>query len=463
MKVFTNQQKEKALKLYDELGSVTKVIQQLEYPSRQAMHRWISERDSLPKEKPPRKKTNNKFLHRLHPSYEIKLDAIHRCFELGENVQLVAEEIGYSRVSIYQWRKKYIQEGAQSLMNTKDKPRGKLPKGKPPSTAEIKTLKKKVQDMQLEIDILKETLNVLKKDPGIDITALNNQEKVVIVDALRKKYSLPLLLMKLTLPRSSYYYHQKIVKSPDKYAHIRRRVTDLFDEYLKRYGYRRIHAELKKEHLCISEKIVRRIMSEYSLVVKCKRKNKRYRSYKGEITPSVPNIINRDFHADEPNLKWLTDLSEFVIPAGKIFLSPIIDCFDGLVTAWNIGTKPDANLVNTMLDDAIDGLSTNEKPIVHSDRGCHYRWPGWIERMKEAGLQRSMSKKGCSPDNSACEGFFGRLKIEMFYNRSWSNVTVKEFIKILNDYIVWYNKKRSKKSLGYMSPLEYRESLGIVS
>ena len=90
-------------------------------------------------------------------------------------------------------------------MNTKDKPRGKLPKGKPPSTEEIKKLKKTVQDMQLEIDILKETLNVLKKTPGVDITALSNKEKVVIVDALRMKYSLPLLILKLKFPRSSYY------------------------------------------------------------------------------------------------------------------------------------------------------------------------------------------------------------------------------------------------------------------
>jgi transposase InsO family protein/transposase-like protein len=461
--VFSKQEIEKALKLYDELGSVAKVICQLEYPSRRTMYNWLSKRDIPPKERPPRKKINNKPLHRLHPSYEIKLDVIHRCFELGENIQLVSEEIGYSRTIIYKWRRKYIQEGAQSLMNTNDKPRGKLPEGKPPSTEEIKKLKEIVQDMQLEIDILKETLNVLKKDPGVDITALSNKEKVVIVDALRNKYSLPLLIMKLKFPRSSYYYHQKILKSKDKYAHIKNRVTELFYECSKRYGYRRIHAELKKENIFVSEKIVRRIMSEYNLVVKCKRKNKRYSSYKGEITPSVPNIIDRDFHADKPNLKWITDLSEFSIPAGKVFLSPIIDCFDGLVPAWKIGTSPDANLVNTMLDDAICTLKEGEHPLIHSDRGCHYRWSGWITRMKKADLQRSMSKKGCSPDNSACEGFFGRLKNEMFYNRSWANTTVKEFIKILNDYIVWYNEKRIKMSLGYMSPLEYRESLGIVS
>ena len=102
-------------------------------------------------------------------------------------------------------------------------------------------------------------------------------------------------------------------------------------------------------------------------------------------------------------------------------------------------------------------------PTVHSDRGGHYRWPGWIERMERAGLTRSMSKKGCSPDNSACEGFFGRLKNEMFYGRSWSGVSLDDFIQELNAYIHWYNHKRIKLSLGGLSPLEYRHKLGLFA
>ena len=125
--------------------------------------------------------------------------------------------------------------------------------------------------------------------------------------------------------------------------------------------------------------------------------------------------MKRNFHASKPNQKWLTDITEFIIPSGKIYLSPIIDCFDGMVVSWTIGRSPSAELVNTMLDIAISKLKPEERPIVHSDRGSHYRWPGWIKRMKNAKLKRSMSKKGYSPDNSACEGFFGRLKNEMFY------------------------------------------------
>lgn len=116
-----------------------------------------------------------------------------------------------------------------------------------------------------------------------------------------------------------------------------------------------------------------------------------------------------------------------------------------------------------MLDEAISILNQDEYPIIHSDRGCHYRWLGWIERMGEANLKRSMSKKGCSPDNSACEGFFGRLKNEMFYGRSWINITIDQFIEQLNLYIKWYSEKRIKMSLGGMSPLDYRKSLGLVA
>jgi len=115
-------------------------------------------------------------------------------------------------------------------MNTNDNPRGKLPVGEPSSTVEVKKLKKTIQDMQMEIDILKETLDVLKKDPGVDMTALNNHEKAVIVDALKRTYSLPLILQKLKLPRSSYNYHHKKNALLDKYVEIRQRIIELFNE-----------------------------------------------------------------------------------------------------------------------------------------------------------------------------------------------------------------------------------------
>lgn len=331
----------------------------------------------------------------------------------------------------------------------------------PPNT-EIEQLRAQMQDMQLEIDILKETINVLKKDPGIDMASLKNREKAVMVDALKDKHSLPVLLERLGLSKSSYYYQETAMRREDKYDGVRRQISELFYENKCRYGYRRIYGLLKREGIVLSEKVVRRIMREDGLSVKTKRRRK-YNSYQGEDSPAVPNIIQRDFHADRPNEKWLTDITEFAIPAGKVYLLPIVDCFDGMLPCWTISTVPDSCLVNTMLDRAVVQLQEGEHPIIHSDRGCHYRWPGWVERMEKAGLERSMSKKGCSPDNSACEGLFGRLKNEMFYNRDWSGVSIREFIDILDAYLVWYNEKRIKTSLGNMSPKEYRWSLGLAT
>lgn len=234
------------------------------------------------------------------------------------------------------------------------------------------------------------------------------------------------------------------------------------NEYGRSYGYRRVYSVLKTSDVIISEKVIRKIMQEDLFAIKIVKKRK-YNSYIGEISPAVDNIINRNFRADKPNEKWLTDITEFHIPSGKVYLSPVIDCFDGMVVTWSVGTSPNAIIVNNILDEAITTLKETEWTIVHSDRRCHYRWPGWIARINNAKLIRSMSKKGCSPDNAACGGFFGRLENKMFYGKSWIGVTREDFIDVLDIYIKWYNEKRIKVSLGGMSPMEYRRSLGFAS
>lgn len=174
------------------------------------------------------------------------------------------------------------------------------------------------------------------------------------------------------LAKSCYYYQEARLAQEDKYDSIRTRIVEIYRENRECYGYRRIHASLENEDIIVSEKVVRRLMKEESLSPKIKLKRK-YSSYKGEISPEVPDYIQRDFHANEPNSKWLTDITEFALPTGKVYLSPIVDCFDDMLPAWTISTTPNAALVNSMLDNAISTLPDNAHPIVHSDRGCHYR------------------------------------------------------------------------------------------
>ena len=470
--MYTKEQKERALKEFERLGSVQAVVTLLGYPSRHTLYDWYRNKiadiadyhGSLDKKYQIKQKYINAPNHPRNPDTNLKLNAIKRCFSLGEGVEYVSRDIGYSRASIYSWYRKYQKFGVAGLMSSKKQiKRENIDFNTEPSKQQdISELQEQIKQLQMEVDVLKEALNLLKKDPGINITKLKNHEKAVVIDAVEDKYPLPQLLKFLQIAKSSYYYQENAMKQPDKYYELRIKIKEIFKDCRNCYGYRRIHGELKKTGITVSEKIVRRIMKEEDLTVPTKRM-KKYSSYKGEITPEVDNIINRDFHAEQPNTKWLTDITEFSIPAGKVYLSPVIDCFDGMVVKWNVGTTPDSILVNKMLEEAIGTLSPSEHPLIHTDRGCHYRWLGWIERMENAGLTRSMSKKGCSPDNAACEGFFGRLKNEMFYGRSWIGVSMDDFINEINDYITWYNTKRIKQSLGYMSPVEYRHNLGLAA
>lgn len=327
---------------------------------------------------------------------------------------------------------------------------------------EVDNLQKQIRRLKLERDVYDKAAELVKKDPSVDPKNLTNKEKAILVDAVREHHPFQEAMECVGIKRNTYYHQRACLQTVGKSHYLTDKITELFNAVGECYGYRRIHASLAEEGIRISEKIVRRIMKECSLIVFGKKKRK-YSSYQGEKAPAAENLIARDFHADTPNIKWLTDLTEFQIPAGKVYLSPIVDCFDGMLVSWTIGTSPNAELVNTMLDMAIDTLKPEECPIVHSDRGAHYRWPGWLKRMEDRGLIRSMSKKGCSPDNSACEGVFGRVKNEMFYNRKWSGISIEKFIEILNKYLHWYNEKRIKMSLGALSPIQYRMNLDLAA
>lgn len=388
----------------------------------------------------------------------------------------VAKKYGVSESTLYSWKRKFLaikgkdvkhmpeedKKISYALLNYLTKDREELLAEKEKLADQLGALQEEVHRLRMERDALIVAGEILKKGRGVNLKKLTDQEKAIAIDALKPKYELKELLMLFQMAKSSYFYQRSVLQAPDKYAALREVIVHEFYNSHSRYGYRRIHAKVREAGIVVSEKVVRRIMKDRHLIAITPKK-RRYSSYLGEISAAVPNIIHRDFHASKPNEKWLTDITEFSIPAGKVYLSPIIDCFDGMVVSWTLGTSPNSELVGSMLRDAISKLNAQEHPIVHSDRGNHYRWPSWISLMESSGLTRSMSKKGCSPDNSACEGFFGRLKNEMFYCRTWDAVSIEDFIAQVNDYITWYNEDRIKMSLGAKSPMQYRRSLGLAA
>ena len=462
---YSSEQRTLAVKYYQKHGkNLSRTVKALGYPCRALLGKWVHE--DLPVKYHPLKRGRSVVQYTDKQKRDVVISVVS-----GEKTAKEFEsEINVTRSAVSLWKRQLLGEVNRPEMIKKNSKESK----KKPSQQNInlKTecnnlreerdkLQEQVFKLQMEKEILEIAAKILKKDKGIGIDKLSNKEKAMIVDALKYRYFIKHLLISLHMAKSSYFYQRSAMKR-DKYSLVRKNLKKAFNENRKCYGYRRLHTVLTFKGNIISEKVVLRLMHEENLVVPFVNK-KKYNSYKGEISPAVENVIRRNFHSDNPNEKWLSDITEFSIPAGKVYLSPIVDCFDGLVVSWTRGPSPNAELVNTMLDEAIGTLKDSEHPLVHTDRGSHYRWPGWIERMNNAKLLRSMSKKGCSPDNSACEGFFGRLKNEMFYNRSWVGISLEDFCAKLDDYIYWYNEKRIKVSLGGKSPLEFRSSLGLVS
>ena len=203
--------------------------------------------------------------------------------------------------------------------------------------------------------------------------------------------------------------------------------------------------------MAVSEKVVRRIMAEAGLRARAPRAA-RYSSSAGEEgRAAAPNLLlvdaGRDLHdfsAAAPGEVLVTDITEFRLPDDprKVYLSPAVDLFDGDVAAFSVGTSPSKALVAEMLAGAVAAAGGGF--TLHSDRGWHYRTPDWVRACGEAGVERSMSRKGHSPDNAACEGFFGRLKVEFFHGRDWRGVSAERFAAELAEWIRWYREGRLK-------------------
>lgn len=202
---------------------------------------------------------------------------------------------------------------------------------------ELKSLQKEIYKLRLEKDLLENAAELIKKEEGISLKTLNNREKAVLINALRNTYPLKDLLETLNMPKSSYFYQKEALNKGDKYKGIKLLIKEMFDSNYQCYGYRRIHCSLVNRGIKISEKVVRRLMKIEQLVVRIPKRAK-YNAFKGDISPEAPNLLKRDFNTDEPNTKWVTDITEFGIPAGKLYLSPMLDCFDGLMgVRYNIG------------------------------------------------------------------------------------------------------------------------------
>ena len=253
------------------------------------------------------------------------------------------------------------------------------------------------------------------------------------------------------IPRSTYYDLVKKINRPDPDAELKVEIQAIYNEHEGRYGYRRIRDELANRGQKVNHKKVQRLMK--ALGLKCIVRMKKYKSYKGTVGKIAPNILERNFIAEAPNEKWVTDITEFKLFGEKLYLSPVLDLFNGEIITYTIGSRPTYTLVSEMLEKALEHLQEEHQLLMHSDQGWHYQMKQYRHTLQARGIVQSMSRKGNCHDNSVMENFFGIMKSEFLYLKEFENV--EQFKEELEKYMNYYNTKRIKAKLK-LSPVEYR-------
>ena len=274
-----------------------------------------------------------------------------------------------------------------------------------------------------------------------------------MIQGLRREHDLTILLEIAQLPKATFYYHRKNQDKQDKYAQAKAEITAIFHENKGRYGYRRVTDELRNRGFSLNHKTVQRLMNELGLF--CRVRMKKYRSYKGEQGKVADNELNREFRAEKPNQKWVTDVTEFRLFGQKLYLSPILDLYSGDIVTYTLSDSPNLLMVTTMLEQAFEKIPDNSNLLLHSDQGWHYRHKQYVQMLTAKGVRQSMSRKGNCYDNSVMENFFGHIKSELLYLQEFESV--EHFKAELMEYIDYYNNRRIKARLKGLPPALHRQ------
>ena len=284
-----------------------------------------------------------------------------------------------------------------------------------------------------------------------------NQIQAKIIQELTSEFKLTDILRVTQFPKSTYHYWVKKMKQDNPNQDLEELILTIFNENHESYGYRRITLELHNRGLRVNHKKVYRLMKKLGLIcVKYSHKTRKYRSYKGCIGMIAKNRINRRFHTPYPHQKLTTDVTEFKTEEGKkLYLSPIMDMATGEILSFSIHHRPDLAFVMESLNRVLPILKQAKyRTTIHSDQGWQYQHHKWVKTLKKNKIFQSMSRKGNCLDNSPMENFFGILKQEMYYGKTFK--TYEELKVAIETYIHYYNHKRIKTKLAGMSPVQYR-------
>ena len=384
---------------------------------------------------------------------DTKLLAISRV-KNGESLRTVSLDLGLINYKILSdWVKKYNNDGEASIQDTYPR-KNYLNEDERYKKHIDKKLKEENERLKAEIDFLKKSQSLAKK-----LEELTTKEKVKVVNELRTKYELKVLLEMAHIPLSVYYYQCKRIKiEVNKYEEIEKEIDYLYiKKHKKRIGYQRIYIELKNQGKIIGKNKVLEIMRKKGYTKQ--NKPKYYNSYEGDLGGVVDNVLNQDFITAKPYEKCGTDITMFNVKEERVYLSPIIDFNSREVLSYEVGLDAKVVKVIKMLDKLKETHKDNIKGmIIQSDQGVQYQNSRYSDKLKELGIIQSMSRKGNCLDNSPTENFFGRMKEEMWYNNEYKYETASDLIKEIHNYIKYYNETRIVTKLK-TSPINYRNQI----
>ena len=288
---------------------------------------------------------------------------------------------------------------------------------------------------------------------------MRQEDSYIAIQYLNKteKYPIENLCSKLHINRSAYYKWLK--REPSKGQQVNEQliewIKELYEEQNGILGYRQMTITVNRVHkTAYNKKRISRLMQILHLQSVCRKKKYNYIKSTPEVT--AENVLNREFYADAPNEKWLTDVTEFKYYVGvevkKLYLSAIFDLYDRRIVAYRIGTSNNNQLVFETFDEAV-AKNPTAHPLFHSDRGFQYTNKTFHNKLMQAGMRQSMSRVGRCIDNGPMEGFWGILKSEMYYLKKFTSK--EQLTNAIDSYIHFYNTKRYQIKLKSMTPMEF--------
>ena len=261
--------------------------------------------------------------------------------------------------------------------------------------------------------------------------------KFMVIYRHKEKYSISEMCRFFDVSRSGYYDYVKRMDIPAKDLPLAEKIRECQEKCGRTYGYRRVHMWLERENIHHNPKTILRVMQKYNLLSEVRRK--KYRNY-GEYIHRYPNLLNRDFKADKPNQKWVTDISYIKTGQGTLFLSIIRDLYDNSIVAYKTGTEQNINLVLSTIRAAKRKEKVTAELQLHSDQGFQYTSQAYFNLTKSYGITPSMSRRGNPYDNALAENFFSILKTECIYRVKLQ--TYEEARLLIAEYIHFYNHQR---------------------